>query len=97
MVRTKDWLLEAVDPVYGSPTGRLYFCDGSFSKSEYKLITDFSKNSALRNREMMLSILDRIPFPDMTIPIVKEEVKNYDSMPYKHYLKKGEKLKKIHP
>ena len=46
---------------------------------------------------MMLSILDRIPFPDMTIPIVKEEVKNYDSMPYKHYLKKGEKLKKIHP
>ena len=97
MVRTQDWLLEAVDPVYGNAEGRLYFCDGSFSKKDYILISDFSDPKMLEARNTMLSILDRIPFPNKKNPVVEQEVRNYDSMPYQHFLMKGEYIKKIHP
>jgi hypothetical protein len=97
MVRTQDWLLEAVDPVYGNAEGRLYFCEGSYSKEDYVLISDFSDPKMLEARNTMLSILDRIPFPDMNNPVVGQEVKNYDSMPYQHFLMKGQYIKKIHP
>ena len=92
MARSDDWLLEAVDPVYGSAGGRLYRCNGSMSKEDYTLITDFSSPEVREARNRLFKALERNPFPDLNEASVREEVIRYDSMPYKHYLKKHEKL-----
>ena len=62
MARSDDWLLEAVDPVYGSAAGRFYRCNGSMSKEDYTLITDFSspkvreaRNHYLKHSKEILS------------------------------------------
>lgn len=92
MARSDDWLLEAVDPVYGSAGGRFYRCNGSMSKEDYTLITDFSSPEVREARNRLFKALERNPFPDLNEASVREEVIRYDSMPYKHYLKKHEKL-----
>ena len=92
MARSDDWLLEAVDPVYGSAGGRFYRCNGSMSKEDYTLITDFSSPEVRQARNRLFKALERNPFPDLNEASVREEVIRYDSMPYKHYLKKHEKL-----
>ncbi|MFL2835135.1 MAG: sulfatase-like hydrolase/transferase [Coraliomargaritaceae bacterium] len=92
MARTDNWLLEAVDPIYGSSEGRLYRCNGSMSKEDYTLITDFSSPEVLTARNQLLQALERNPFPDLNDPVVREEVIRYDSMPYKHYLEKHSQL-----
>ena len=94
MARTDNWLLEAVDPIYGSSEGRLYRCNGSMSKEDYTLVTDFSSPEVRAARNQLFQALERNPFPDLNQTIVREEVIRYDSMPYKHYLKKHEKLGK---
>ena len=92
MARTQDWLLEAVDPVYGSAQGRLYRCNGSMSKTDYTLITDFSSSEVRAAREKLFRALERNPFPDLEDPIVRAEVQRYDTMPYQHFLEKYQQL-----
>ena len=92
MVRTDNWLLEAVDPIYGSKNGRLYRCNGSMTKKDYTLITNFSSPVAIKARKELLELLECNPFPDLNDPVVREEVIRYDSMPYKHYLEKHSQL-----
>jgi hypothetical protein len=92
MARTDDWLLEAVDPIYGNAEGRLYRCNGSMLKKDYTLITDFSSSEVLEARKRLFQALKRNPFPDLNNPIVRDEVIRYDDMPYKHYLEKHSKL-----
>lgn len=92
MARTEDWLLEAVDPIYGSAEGRLYRCNGSTSKEDYTLITDFSSAEVREARKSLFEALERNPFPDLNDPMVRDEVIRYDSMPYRHYLEKHNKL-----
>ena len=52
MAQSDDWLLEAVDPVYGSSVGRFYRCNGSMTKEDYTLITDFSSPWKFVRREI---------------------------------------------
>jgi arylsulfatase A len=92
MVRTDKWLLEAVDPIYGSKNGRLYRCNGSMTKKDYTLITNFSSPLAIKARKELLELLECNPFPDLNDPVVREEVIRYDNMPYKHYLEKHSQL-----
>lgn len=92
MIRTDNWLLEAVDPIYGSKNGRLYRCNGSMSKKDYTLISNFSSPEATKARKELLELLECNPFPDLNDPVVREEVIRYDSMPYKHYLEKHSQL-----
>lgn len=92
MVRTDNWLLEAVDPIYGSKNGRLYRCNGSMTKKDYTLITNFSSPVAIKARKELLELLECNPFPDLNDPVVREEVIRYDNMPYKHYLEKHSQL-----
>ena len=92
MARSDDWLLEAVDPIYGEKDGRLYKCNGSTSKKDYTLVTDFSDSEVKEAKAFLLKALDRNPWPDIGVSLIKDEVLRYDSMPYKHYLKKFEKL-----
>lgn len=94
MARSDHWLLEAVDPIYGSAEGRLYRCNGSMSKKDYTQITDFSSAEVLEARKRLFHALERNPFPDLNNPVVRDEVIRYDSMPYKHYLEKHSKLGK---
>ena len=94
MARSDEWLLEAVDPIYGSAEGRLYRCNGSMSKKDYTQITNFSSTEVIEARKRLLHALERNPFPDLNNPVVRDEVIRYDSMPYKHYLEKHSKLGK---
>lgn len=92
MARTQDWLLEAVDPVYGSAEGRLYRCNGSMSKADYTLITDFSSSEVQAARAALFRALERNPFPNLKDPVVRAEVERYDTMPYQHFLEKYKQL-----
>ena len=92
MARSDDWLLEAVDPIYGSEQGRLYKCNGLFEKKGYTLISDLSEPNAKKAYNLLMDALSRNPWPDLEDNNVLEEVINYDSMPYKHYLEKHQKL-----
>ena len=98
MARSDDWLLEAVDPIYGSEQGRLYKCNGLFEKKGYTLISDLSEPNAKKAYNLLMDALSRNPWPDLEDNNVLEEVINYDSMPYKHYLEKHQKLgpQKLH-
>ena len=92
MARTEDWLLEAVDPIYGNAEGRLYRCNGSMVKEDYTLITNFNTIEIIEAKKELLKALERNPFPDLNDPVVRDEVISYDSMPYRHYLEKHSQL-----
>ena len=92
MARIDDWLLEAVDPIYGSSEGRLYRCNGSMLKEDYTLITNFSSPEVIQAISQLKKALSRNPFPDLNEPKVRDEVIRYDGMPYKHYLEKHKQL-----
>ncbi len=92
MARTEDWLLEAVDPIYGNAEGRLYRCNGSMVKEDYTFITNFNTIEIIEAKKELLKALERNPFPDLNNPVVRDEVISYDSMPYRHYLEKHSQL-----
>lgn len=50
MVRTKDFLLEAVCPLYGYPQGRFYKTNGSFDGRDYENITHNSEYVEIRKQ-----------------------------------------------
>ncbi|MCK4960777.1 MAG: sulfatase-like hydrolase/transferase [Planctomycetes bacterium] len=89
MARTRRWLLEAVDPVYGDPKGRLYDCGAGHLRKQYKEVTGSTDPEVVAARKALEKILDRNPWPSRTDPDVEAEVKSYDNMPYKHYLDTG--------
>ncbi len=84
MVRTKRWLLEAVDPVYGDSEGRLFDCGDAHLRSDYKDIT--GSPEALPIRKKLEELLENNPWPDLSDPDVAAEVNSYDTMPYKHFV-----------
>ena len=65
MVRTKRWLLEAVDPVYGDAEGRLFDCGDAHLRSYYKDIT--GSPEALPIRRKLEKLLENNPWPDFSI------------------------------
>jgi arylsulfatase A-like enzyme len=95
MARTRRWLLEAVDPVYGSPKGRLYDCGSGHLRSQYREVTDTTDPEAMAARRELESILGRNPWPDRNDPAVAAEVRSYDNMPYKHFLDTGQLVEKF--
>lgn len=48
LVRTKDFMLEAVSPIYGQPRGRFYKTNGSYDGRDYENITHDEKYSEIR-------------------------------------------------
>jgi hypothetical protein len=95
MARTRDWVLEAVDPVYGSNEGRLYFSNGEHIRSKYTLVEDTSSPAAREAHKGLMKILEYNPWPDRSDPKVAAEIRSYDQMPYKHYLETGKPLPEI--
>lgn len=95
MARTRDWVLEAVDPVYGSNEGRLYFSNGEHIRSKYTLVEDTSSPAAREAHKGLMKILEHNPWPDRSDPKVAAEIRSYDQMPYKHYLETGKPLPEI--
>jgi hypothetical protein len=96
MVRTRQWLLEAADPVYGKAEGRIYNCGSSHLRRDYKQV-DQSDPAVAEVRKTFDALLEKIPFPSLEDPAVAQEVRNYDNMPYKHFLNTGELIPKLYP
>lgn len=94
LARTRDWLLEASDPVYGTAMGRLYYTGDAHLRKDYRPV-DSSKAGPIR--EMFDEILKNLPWPDKSDPSIAREIQRYDNMPYKHFLDKGKLVKKISP
>ena len=95
MARTRDWVLEAVDSVYGSGEGRLYRTNGEHIRSNYTLIEDTSSPATKEAHTGLMNILEHNPWPDRGDPKVAAEIRSYDQMPYKHYLETGKPLPEI--
>ena len=96
MARTRDWILEAVDPVYGDARGRLYKTHGSHKRTDYTLVDSLSTIEARAAHEYLMAVLDYNPWPDLSEPKVEAEIRSYDRMPYKHYLDTGELVEHIY-
>lgn len=90
MIRTKDWVLEAVDPWSGSPDGRLY----KYSGKDYIEITDEKNEEAIKMRGYFDSVLSRYPAPDTTNAQVKEILEFYRDYKFRHKLGRPERPEK---
>lgn len=84
MVRTKRWLLEGVDPVYGDPMGQLFDCGDAYLRNEYQNVTASPEVRGIR--EELEGLLENNPWPDLSDHDVAGELDRYDSMPYKHFV-----------
>lgn len=84
MVRTRRWLLENVDPVYGDGKGRLFDCGAHHLRREYREVT--GSPEVLPIRKELEELLENNPWPDLSDPEVAVEVQSYDTMPYKHFV-----------
>ncbi|CAI8281187.1 MAG: Arylsulfatase [Opitutia bacterium UBA7350] len=96
MARTKNWMLEAVDPIYGSAKGRLYRTNGAYRRIDYTLIGEAETAEAVAAQAQLMQILDNNPWPDRSNPKVAKEIRSYDQMPYKHFLDTGKLVQKIY-
>jgi arylsulfatase A-like enzyme len=95
MARTQDWILEAVDPVYGSAEGRLYRTNGTHLRSGYTWIENLDTAETRAAHKTLMGVLENNPWPDRNDPKVAAEVRSYDRMPYKHFLDTGVLVKTI--
>jgi arylsulfatase A-like enzyme len=84
LVRTKDWLLEAVDEVYGMPEGRLYDC--RFETNNGRQVREPMDDDAARARESLWEILEAYPPLDTNLQKVKDIMPYYDGYIYRHRL-----------
>ncbi|NCG07976.1 MAG: sulfatase-like hydrolase/transferase [Verrucomicrobia bacterium] len=96
MARTKDWILEAVDPFYGSGSGRLYRTKGDYRRSNYVLVGEAQTTEERAAHAKLMQILETNPWPDRDDPKVAAELRSYDRMPYKHFLDTGKLVQKIY-
>ena len=86
MARSKKWILEDVDPVYGSPSGRLFACGEAYLRSSYQEVSSNEGAKVQAARRELEAALSRNPWPDRSLPEVAAEVEAYNSMPYKHFV-----------
>jgi arylsulfatase A-like enzyme len=86
MARTQQWILEDVDPVYGSEEGRISFCGDAYNRMEYVDMSESDREEVQVARDELERALERNPWPDRTMPAVADEVEAYNSMPYKHFV-----------
>lgn len=84
LVRTRDWLLEAVDEVYGLPEGRLYDCRDGINDG--KEVTGSQEADALRALEDLNHILTSYPAIDTNLQVVKQILPVYDGYIHRHRL-----------
>jgi arylsulfatase A-like enzyme len=96
MGRTHDWMLEAVDPVYGSAAGRFYRTNGDYRRSHYTLVGEARTEKERAAHAKLMAILKKNPWPDRADPKVAAEIRSYDRMPYKHFLDTGKLVQKIY-
>ena len=96
MARTKDWMLEAVDPVYGSGQGRLYHTKGEYRRTAYRLVETITTKEEQAAHASPVRILEHNPWPDREDPKVAAELRSYDRMPYKHFLDTGKLVQTIY-
>lgn len=96
MARTKDWMLEAVDPVYGSGQGRLYRTNGAYRRTAYSLVETIRTEEEEAAHASLMRILEHNPWPDRDDPKVAAELRSYDRMPYKHFLDTGKLVQTIY-
>jgi len=61
MLRDKRWLLEAVNPILGSPRGRFYDCGTDRTGKGYKDVTESKDPAALAARKRFDEVLKRFP------------------------------------
>lgn len=87
MVRTKKWVLEAVDPWSGSPSGRLYDCAGK----DCIEIKDEKNEEAVEIRKYFDEVLDLYPSPDTNDVIVKKILESYKDYQFRHKLGREER------
>lgn len=76
LVRTKDYLLEAVCPQYGYPDGRFYKTNGSFDGRSYENITHVEAYSSERYQfgEYLKLVQSKLP-PSFDDPIWQAKIK----------------------
>jgi len=84
LVRTKDWLLEAVDEVYDLPGGRLYDCREN--RNSGILVDDLSDEEAAAGKKKLWEILNAYPAIDTNLQTVKNILPEYDVYKYRHML-----------
>ena len=96
MARTRDWILEAVDPVYGDARGRLYKTHGGHQRTQYNLVDSLSTAEARAAHKSLMEVLEHNPWPERSEPKVEAEIRSYDRMPYKHFLDTGELVEYIY-
>ena len=84
IVRTKDWMLEAVDQVYDSPEGRLYDCR---AEANHGIEVSGSKDpEVLEARKLLEGIMSSYPPVDTSLQSVKDILPEYDVYLYRHRL-----------
>ena len=94
MARTRDYLLEAVDPIYGTERGRIYRTNGSHLRKDYTDVSDSKDPKVIAARSAFDAILAHNPWPNRSDPVVQAELRSYDTMPYQHYLDTGVSIEK---
>jgi len=84
LVRTKNWLLEAVDEVYDLPQGRLYDCrEGQNTLRE---VTGSQEDDAIKALAELKDILKLYPAIDTNLHSVKAILPAYDKYIHRHML-----------
>ncbi|WOH39519.1 sulfatase-like hydrolase/transferase [Thalassotalea fonticola] len=63
LVRTKDYLLEAVAPIYGQPEGRLYKTNGSYDGRGYENITHNIEYANIKKKMLAHLVAMENPLP----------------------------------
>jgi arylsulfatase A len=71
--RTKDYLLEARSPLYGTPDGRMFYTGGSKNKSDYTEIASSDPSHDRARRDFDRLIADLGPHLDATHPFWKSK------------------------
>ena len=84
MVRTKRWLLEAVDSAYGDSEGRLFDCGDAHLRSDYKDIT--GSPEALPIYKKLEELLENNPWSELSDSDVAAKVNSYETTTYKHFV-----------
>jgi arylsulfatase A-like enzyme len=84
MIRDQRWLLEGVDPIGGTPQGRLYDCGEKRSGQGYTEVADSDDPEVAEARQRLQSILAAIPHLDPDNPDYGVALDSYKRDRYHH-------------
>ena len=73
----------------------MYDCGTGHVSSHYREVTHAKDPEVMAARKELESVLAQNPWPDLHDPIVMQELKRYDKMPYQHYLDNGKAAKRL--